>query len=69
DEGQLAYLAGYAHPARYTAMAAAGKIPASLAALLPPASDYSGVQFATVDQITKASAIVVANWDSMVGGS
>ncbi len=69
DEGQLAYLAGYAHPARYTAMAAAGKIPASLAKLLPPASEYDGVRFATVEQIAKASALVVKNWDSMVGGS
>ena len=69
DEGQLAYLAGYAHPARYTAMAAAGKIPASLAKLLPPASEYDGVRFPTVEQIAKASALVVENWDSMVGGS
>jgi len=69
DEGQLAYLEGYAHPARYTAMAAAGKIPAKLAALLPPAGEYKGVRFATVAQIAKASAVVVKNWDSMVGGS
>ncbi len=69
DEGQLAYLAGYAHPARYAAMAAAGKIPASLSKRLPPASQYTGVKFPTVAQIQKASAIVVKNWDSMVGGS
>jgi putative spermidine/putrescine transport system substrate-binding protein len=69
DEGQLAYLAGYAHPARYNAMAAKGKIPASLAKLLPPASQYTDVRFPTVQQISKASAIVVENWDSMVGGS
>jgi putative spermidine/putrescine transport system substrate-binding protein len=69
DEGQLAYLAGYAHPARYAAMAKAGKIPASLSRHLPPASQYQNVQFASVAQIAKASAIVVENWDSMVGGS
>ena len=45
DEGQLAFLAGYAHPARYAAMAAAGKIPASLSKKLPSASQYSGVKF------------------------
>lgn len=69
DEGQLAYLAGYAHPARYNALAKAGKIPAALAKNLPPASEYAHVQFATVEQIAKASAIVVSKWDSMVGGS
>ena len=68
DQGQLAYLKGYAHPARYNALAAAGKIPASLAKLLPPASEYKGVRFATVEQIAKASAVVVKNWDTMVGG-
>jgi putative spermidine/putrescine transport system substrate-binding protein len=69
DQGQLLYLAGYAHPARYEALANAGKIPASLSALLPPASEYVGVQFPNLDQINKASAYVVANWDKMVGGS
>lgn len=68
DEGQLEYLAGYVHPARYNALAAAGKIPSSLAAQLPPASEYQGAQFPTVAQITKASAVAVANWDKMVGG-
>jgi putative spermidine/putrescine transport system substrate-binding protein len=69
DQGQLLYLTGYAHPARYTAMAAANAIPASLAALLPSASQYTGVQFPNLDQITKASATVTQYWNSMVGGS
>ena len=70
DEGQLAYLAGYAHPARYSAMAKAGKIPASLAKLLPPGERVRRMSGSpTVAQIAKASAIVVKNWDSMVGGS
>lgn len=68
DQGQLEYLAGYVHPARYNALAAAGKIPASLASKLPPASEYVGAKFPTVDQITKASAVCVQYWDSMVGG-
>jgi putative spermidine/putrescine transport system substrate-binding protein len=73
DQGQLEYLAGYVHPARYASMLAAGKIPASLIAKLqaagvPTAADYAGAQFATLDQITKASALCVANWDKMVGG-
>jgi putative spermidine/putrescine transport system substrate-binding protein len=69
DQGQLLYLAGYAHPARYQALANANKIPASLSALLPAASEYVGVKFPNLDQINKASAYVVANWNTMVGGS
>ncbi len=68
DLGQLEYLAGYVHPARYAAMAAAGKIPPGLAKDLPPASEYAGLHFPTLAQINKASATVVANWDKMVGG-
>jgi len=68
DEGQLAYLAGFVHPARYEALVKAGKVPASLAAQLPTAAEYAGTQFATLDQITKASNLCVANWDKMVGG-
>jgi putative spermidine/putrescine transport system substrate-binding protein len=68
DQGQLEYLAGYVHPARYEALVSAGKVPAALSALLPTAAEYAGTQFATLDQITKASALCVANWDKMVGG-
>jgi putative spermidine/putrescine transport system substrate-binding protein len=69
NQGQLLYLAGYAHPARYTAMAAAGEIPSSLSNLLPPAADYDGVVFPNIDQINKASSLVTQKWNSMVGGS
>ena len=64
----MAYLEGFVHPARYQALASSGKIPASLAAELPTAAEYAGTQFATLAQITKASALCVAKWDSMVGG-
>jgi putative spermidine/putrescine transport system substrate-binding protein len=40
DEGQNLWLKGYCHPARFNAMAAAGKIPADLMAALPPAEAY-----------------------------
>jgi len=64
----MEYLAGYVHPARYQALVAAGKVPAALAAELPTAAEYAGTQFATLAQITKASALCVKYWDSMVGG-
>ena len=43
DAGQLNYLKGYAHPARYAALATAGKIPADLLAKLPSADAYKTV--------------------------
>jgi putative spermidine/putrescine transport system substrate-binding protein len=67
DEGQLLYLAGFSHPARYLNLASTGKIPASLAAKLPPASAYASATFATPEQITKAGAVVQAEWGSKMG--
>src|SRR5439155_20573111 len=37
EQGQLMFLKGYTHPARYTDLAKRDKIPAALAAKLPPA--------------------------------
>src|SRR5207253_1264202 len=68
DEGQLFYLKGYAHPARYQKLAAAGKVPADLAAKLPPAAQYANLKFPTPDQLTAASGIVTQNWQSQVLG-
>ncbi len=67
DAGQLLYLAGYAHPARYAALAAAGKIPASLQALLPPASEYAGVVFPNQSQTTAAAAKLASGWSAAMG--
>jgi putative spermidine/putrescine transport system substrate-binding protein len=69
DEGQLFYLKGYAHPARYQTLAAAGKIPSDLAAKLPPPSQYANVKFPTLAQLTAASAVVAQNWGPQVLGS
>ena len=69
DEGQLFYLKGYAHPARYQALTAAGKVPADLAAKLPPASEYANVKFPSLAQLTAASAVVAQKWGPEVLGS
>ena len=69
DEGQLLYLQGFAHPVRYNDLAQRGKIPAALAAKLPPASSYAKAQFPTVAQTSKAAAIVQAQWGPQVIGS
>ena len=69
DEGQLFYLTGYAHPARYQKLVAAGKVPANLAAKLPPAEQYAKVKFVTdTSQLDKASALVAQNWGPQVLG-
>src|SRR5258708_3667729 len=69
DEGQLFYLKGYAHPARYQALVAANKIPADLAAKLPPASQYANIKFPSLSQLNVASTIVSQNWGPQVLGS
>jgi len=68
DEGQLFYLKGYAHPARYQALVSAGKVPADLAAKLPPAQQYANVKSPTAAQLTTASGIVTQNWGTQVLG-
>jgi len=69
DEGQLMYLKGYTHPARYTDLAKRGKIPASLAAKLPPAEAYNNVKFATTAQISVAQMVLQEQWGPKVAGS
>ncbi len=68
DEGQLLYLEGYTHPARYADMAKRGVIPAAVTAQLPPAAAYAGIQFATQAQIAAATTVVTAQWGPKVAG-
>ena len=68
DEGQLFFLTGYAHPVRYQELASAGKIPADLAAKLPPSEQYAGVKFVTdLNQLTNAANVVNQNWPQVAG--
>lgn len=69
DAGQLMFLKGYTHPARYTDLARRGVVPASLAAKLPPAEFYKDVQFATLSQIAKATQVLMQQWGPKVAGS
>lgn len=68
DAGQIMFLKGYAHPARFNDLVKRKVIPADLLAKLPPANLYNAVKFATQDQIKKAQALVKAEWASKVGG-
>jgi putative spermidine/putrescine transport system substrate-binding protein len=69
DEGQLFFLTGYAHPARYQKLVAANKVPADLAAKLPSADQYTNVKFVTdLSKLDTASSLVTQNWQSQVLG-
>ena len=69
DEGQTLWLKGYCHPARFNAMAAAGKIPQELLDALPPAASYEAAVFPTIDQVNANKAAVVDGWDATVGAN
>jgi putative spermidine/putrescine transport system substrate-binding protein len=69
DQGQLLFLKGGAHPARFNDLAKHHKIPAAMLKALPPASAYAHVQFASDAQQTKAKNLVAAQWGSKVAGS
>jgi putative spermidine/putrescine transport system substrate-binding protein len=68
DEGQLTYLGGFSHPARYQDLVKRNKIPADLAAQLPPASAYESVQFPTVAQTDTANKVLAEQWGPKVRG-
>ena len=66
DEGQLAFLGGFAHPIRFNAMVAAGKVPESVLKTLPPAESYQNVKFATQEQNAKAQKTLADMWPRLV---
>jgi putative spermidine/putrescine transport system substrate-binding protein len=67
DQGQLLWLKGYSHPARFQDLAARKVIPKALLAALPPASLYAKVKFASSGQQTAAKALIAQQWPSKVG--
>lgn len=66
DEGQLIWLKGYGHPARYNDLAKRNKIPADLAARLPPAAAYAKAVFPSLDDQNTEKTIVAEDWDKIV---
>jgi putative spermidine/putrescine transport system substrate-binding protein len=69
DEGQLGWLKGYCHPARFNAMVKAGKVPQDLIDALPPAASYEKAYFPTLEEVDANKAAVVGGWDSVVGAN
>ncbi|MDX6401133.1 MAG: putative spermidine/putrescine transport system substrate-binding protein [Gaiellaceae bacterium] len=68
DKGQLLWLKGYTHPARFQDMSNRKVIPASLIAKLPPAQNYKTVKFPTLTQTAAATTKLSADWGPKVLG-
>jgi putative spermidine/putrescine transport system substrate-binding protein len=67
DQGQLIWLKGYSHPARFNDLAQRKVLPKNLLAALPSPALYAKVKFASLSQQTKAKAKIAAEWPSKVG--
>jgi putative spermidine/putrescine transport system substrate-binding protein len=67
DAGQLLWLKGYSHPARFADMARRKAIPAALLKALPSAKLYESVKFAGPSAQTKAKPVVSTDWPAKVG--
>ncbi len=68
DEGQLLWLKGFAHPARFDDLLRRNAIPQDLLAKLPPAEPYRRVRFPSLDQTKKAQETVAKLWGPKVAG-
>jgi len=69
DQGQLLFLKGFAHPARFTDMFNRKVIPKPLVAALPSGALYAKVKFASLGQISAAEATIKKEWPAKVGTS
>ncbi|WP_042427613.1 ABC transporter substrate-binding protein [Streptacidiphilus anmyonensis] len=66
NDGQNGFLSGYARPILMDSMKSAGTLDSTLAAKLPPVTGSAPVP--SQDQITKAKAVVSANWSKAIAG-
>jgi putative spermidine/putrescine transport system substrate-binding protein len=67
DQGQIIWLKGGAHPARFADLVARNVIPKSVLAALPSAAIYNKVKFASLGQQAKAKALIASTWPTRVG--
>ncbi|HBE76563.1 MAG TPA: hypothetical protein DDW65_02090 [Firmicutes bacterium] len=66
DEGQLLWLKGYGHPARYQDLVKRKVIPSEIAAKMPSAKAYEKAVFPSLEQQETAKKIIAADWDKVV---
>lgn len=70
DQGQILYLKGYAHPARFADLVARKAIPKSVTSSLPASwLNAKGAKFASLGQQAKAKVTVNTEWSTKVGSS
>jgi putative spermidine/putrescine transport system substrate-binding protein len=67
DAGQLLWLKGYSHPARFADMARRKVIPQNLLRQLPAPALYAQVRFANASQLNAARQKIASEWPSKVG--
>lgn len=69
DEGQLGFLKGYCHPARFNQLVAEGKVPQEILDKLPPAELYKQAIFPSLEEQDANKTAVTGGWDSVVGAN
>ena len=67
DQGQILWLKGYAHPARFADLVKRSRISPALKKTFPAGWFNSSVKFASLGQQGKAKALVNAQWSAKVG--
>jgi putative spermidine/putrescine transport system substrate-binding protein len=67
DQGQIIWLKGGAHPARFADLVARKVIPKAVLASLPAAAIYNKVKFASLGQQTAAKNLIASQWPTKVG--
>jgi putative spermidine/putrescine transport system substrate-binding protein len=67
DQGQIIWLKGFTHPARFQDLAKRKVIPNALLTALPPASIYAQIKFASNGQQTAAKNLIASQWPSKIG--
>jgi putative spermidine/putrescine transport system substrate-binding protein len=67
DQGQILYLLGYAHPARFADLITRKAIPKAVASKFPASWLNAKPKFASLGQITAAEALIKQQWPSKVG--
>ncbi|MEP6812797.1 MAG: extracellular solute-binding protein [Actinomycetota bacterium] len=67
NQGQILFLKGYAHPARFNDLAGKKLLPKALLDALPSPALYAKAKFASVSQLTRAKAKIASDWPSKVG--
>ncbi len=67
DEGQMDYLRGYAHPARFNDLASRNLVTSDVLSMLPSAASYKVAVIPTLAQIAAQSTAITGGWDAAVG--